>query len=242
METRLTRTGQRLTGLAMLVAVSAVIGTIVVAAARPHAQPPPVQPPAAAAPVTTPLPTKYVVLTFDDGPDPAYTPKVLEVLAKYDVKATFFEVGKNVAKHPELTKAIHSAGHSIQNHTWAHADLRHQTAAGFQKQVGDTDQAIRSAAGITPTCLRPPYGGVSATVRQRAKALGKDLVLWTIDSRDWSKPGTPEIEKRVLGAVKSGSVILMHDGGGNRSQTIAALPSILEKLKAQGYGFRTLSC
>ncbi|MFC9694496.1 polysaccharide deacetylase family protein [Kribbella sp. NPDC056951] len=241
METRLTRTGQRLTGLAMLVAVSAVIGTIVVVAARPHTQaaPPPAAP---VAPVTTPLPTKYVVLTFDDGPDPAYTPKVLEVLAKYDVKATFFEVGKNVARHPELTKRIHAAGHTIQNHTWNHADLRHQTAAGFRKQVGDTDQAIRSAAGVTPTCLRPPYGGVSTTVRQRAKALGKELVLWTIDSRDWSKPGPAVIEKRVLGGVKSGSVILMHDGGGNRSQTIAALPGILEKLKAQGYGFRTLSC
>ncbi|GAA1722182.1 hypothetical protein GCM10009745_84070 [Kribbella yunnanensis] len=241
METRLTRTGQRLTGLAMLVAVSAVIGTIVVVAARPHTQAAP--PPAPVAPVkTTPLPTKYVVLTFDDGPDPAYTPRVLEVLAKYDVKATFFEVGKNVARHPELTKRIHAAGHTIQNHTWNHADLRHQTAAGFRKQVGDTDQAIRSAAGITPTCLRPPYGGVSTTVRQRAKALGKELVLWTIDSRDWSKPGPAVIEKRVLGGVKSGSVILMHDGGGNRSQTIAALPGILEKLKAQGYGFRTLSC
>ncbi|GAB3950390.1 hypothetical protein GCM10029976_085030 [Kribbella albertanoniae] len=240
METRLTRTGQRLTGLAMLVGVSVVIGTIVVAAARP-APPAPV-PPAVAAPVKTPLPTKYVVLTFDDGPDPAYTPKVLEVLAKYEVKATFFEVGKNVARHPELTKRIHAAGHVIQNHTWTHADLRHQTAAGFRKQVGDTDQAIRSAAGITTTCLRPPYGGVSSTVRQRAKELGKELVMWTIDSRDWSKPGAAVIEKRVLSSVASGSVILMHDGGGNRSQTIAALPSILEKLKAQGYGFRTLSC
>ncbi|TDC14754.1 polysaccharide deacetylase family protein [Kribbella albertanoniae] len=224
----------------MLVGVSVVIGTIVVAAARP-APPAPV-PPAVAAPVKTPLPTKYVVLTFDDGPDPAYTPKVLEVLAKYEVKATFFEVGKNVARHPELTKRIHAAGHVIQNHTWTHADLRHQTAAGFRKQVGDTDQAIRSAAGITTTCLRPPYGGVSSTVRQRAKELGKELVMWTIDSRDWSKPGAAVIEKRVLSSVASGSVILMHDGGGNRSQTIAALPSILEKLKAQGYGFRTLSC
>ncbi|WP_238161163.1 polysaccharide deacetylase family protein [Kribbella antibiotica] len=241
METRLTRTGQRLTGLAMIVAVSAVIGTIVVAAARPHTQPAPAPPPAAA-PAATPPPTKYVVLTFDDGPDPAYTPKILAVLAKYEAKATFFEVGKNVAKHPELTKAIHAAGHSVQNHTWAHADLRHQTAAGFRKQVGDTDQAIRSAAGVTPGCLRPPYGGVSATVRARAKALGKELVMWTIDSRDWSKPGPAVIESRVLGGVKSGSVILLHDGGGNRSQTIEALPSILEKLKAQGYGFRTLSC
>ncbi|NOL43566.1 polysaccharide deacetylase family protein [Kribbella sandramycini] len=225
----------------MMIVVSAVIGTVVVVAARPRTAPPPAAP-VVVTPSKTPLPAKYVVLTFDDGPDPAYTPKVLEVLKKYDATATFFEVGKNVAKHPELTKAIHAAGHSIQNHTWAHQDLRHQTASAFRQQVQSTDEAIRAAGGVVPTCLRPPYGGVSATVRQRAKALGKELVLWTIDSRDWSKPGSPAIVQRVLTGVRNGSVILLHDGGGNRSQTVAALPQILATLKAQGYGFRTLTC
>ncbi|HZX05476.1 polysaccharide deacetylase family protein [Kribbella sp.] len=225
--------------------VSAVIGTVVVAAAKSPAQPVTPTPPAAAAVVTpkpTPLPTKYVVLTFDDGPDAEYTPKVLDVLAKYDAKATFFEVGQNVRKHPELTKRIHDAGHSVQNHTWDHSDLRKLTAAKFQQEVSSTDQAIRAQTGSTPTCLRPPYGGVSATVRQRARQLGKGLVVWTVDSRDWTKPGTAAIVQRVLKNVHSGSVILMHDGGGNRAQTVAALPAILTALKAQGYGFRTLSC
>ncbi|MEV5963884.1 polysaccharide deacetylase family protein [Kribbella sp. NPDC051952] len=243
MDVRLTRAGNRIIGLAMMMVVSAVIGTVVVAAARTPSRPTPSPPAAAAAaPTKPPLPTKYVVLTFDDGPDVAYTPKILDILAKYDAKATFFEVGKNVVKHPELTKRIHAAGHSVENHTWTHADLRKLSATAFRQEVSSTDQAIRAQLGSTPACLRPPYGGVNATVRQRAKALGKDLVVWTIDSRDWTKPGTTAIVKRVLTSVHSGSVILMHDGGGNRSQTVAALPTILKSLKAQGYGFRTLTC
>ncbi|WP_427890231.1 polysaccharide deacetylase family protein [Kribbella sp. GL6] len=246
MAVRLTRAGNRAVGLAMMMLVSAVIGTVVVAAARSPAKPvtptPAAEAPAAVVPSPTPLPTKYVVLTFDDGPDAEYTPKVLDILAKYDAKATFFEVGQNVRKHPELTKRIHEAGHSVQNHTWDHSDLRKLTAARFQQEVASTDQAIRAEIGSTPGCLRPPYGGVSATVRQRARQLHKDLVVWTVDSRDWTKPGTAAIVQRVLKNVHSGSVVLMHDGGGNRAQTVAALPAILTALKAQGYGFRTLTC
>jgi peptidoglycan/xylan/chitin deacetylase (PgdA/CDA1 family) len=246
MDVRLTRAGNRMIGLAMMMLVSVVIGTVVVAAAKSPAKPatpePPAAAPAAAAPTKTPLPTKYVVLTFDDGPDIEYTPKVLEILAKYDAKATFFEIGQSVQKHPELTKRAHAAGHSVQNHTWTHPDLRKLGATAFRQQIMSTDQTIRAQTGSTPGCLRPPYGGVSAAVRQRAKALGKDLVVWTVDSRDWTKPGTTAIVQRVLKNVHSGSVILMHDGGGNRSQTVAALPTILKTLKAQGYGFRTLTC
>ncbi|MET9270472.1 polysaccharide deacetylase family protein [Kribbella sp. NPDC003557] len=245
----MTRTGNRVIGLAMMMLVSAVIGTVVVAAAKSPAKPPtpaatpgPSAAAAAATPSATPLPAKYVVLTFDDGPDAEFTPKVLDILAKYDAKATFFEVGQNVRKHPELTKRIHAAGHSVQNHTWTHADLRHLGAAAFRQQITSTDQVIQAQTGSTPGCLRPPYGGVSAAVRQRAKALGKDLVVWTVDSRDWTRPGVAAIEQRVLKNVHNGSVILMHDGGGNRTQTIAALPVILQNLKAQGYGFRTLTC
>jgi peptidoglycan-N-acetylglucosamine deacetylase len=246
MDVRLTRAGNRMIGLALMMLVSVVIGTVVVAAAKSPAKPatpkPPAAAPAAAAPTKTPLPTKYVVLTFDDGPDIEYTPKVLDILAKYDAKATFFEIGQSVQKHPELTKRLHAAGHSVENHTWSHPDLRKLSAPAFRQQIMSTDQVIRAQIGSTPGCLRPPYGGVSAAVRQRAKALGKDLVVWTVDSRDWTKPGTTAIVQRVLKNVHNGSVILMHDGGGNRSQTVAALPTILKTLKAQGYGFRTLTC
>jgi peptidoglycan/xylan/chitin deacetylase (PgdA/CDA1 family) len=238
----LTRAGNRMVGLAMMMAVSAVIGTVVVAAARTPTKPPANAPSAAAEPVKAAPPAKYVVLTFDDGPDPVYTPQILAVLAKYDAKATFFEVGQNVAKHPALTKRIHEAGHSVQNHTWTHADLRHLSAAAFRQQMTATDQAISAQTGQVPRCLRPPYGAVNKAVTRQAKAFQKDLVTWTIDSRDWTKPGTAAIVKRVLSGVKNGSVILMHDGGGNRSQTVAALPAVLQALKAKGYGFRTLTC
>ncbi|MEU8223849.1 polysaccharide deacetylase family protein [Kribbella sp. NPDC048915] len=227
--------------------MSAVIGTVVVAAAKSPADSPAPAPAAAgpaapAGPAPSPLPAKYVVLTFDDGPDAAYTPQVLDILAKFDAKATFFQVGESVRKHPELTKRIHQAGHSVQNHTWTHADLRHLGAAAFRKQITSTDEAIRAQTGSTPACVRPPYGGVDAAVRQRAKAIGKELVVWDVDSRDWKRPGTTAIVQRVLKQVRNGSVILMHDGGGNRTQTVAALPVILKALKAQGYGFRTLTC
>jgi peptidoglycan/xylan/chitin deacetylase (PgdA/CDA1 family) len=241
-----TRSGNRMVGLAMMMVVSAVIGTVVLAAARMPSTPPPSPPAAAAAAAPAPtqvaLPAKYVVLTFDDGPDPTYTPHILDVLAKYDAKATFFEVGQKVAKHPALTKRIHDAGHSVQNHTWTHADLRTLSARSFNQQLQSTDRSISAQTGVLPRCLRPPYGAMNRVATTRAKALGKDLVVWDVDSRDWTKPGTAAIVKRVLAGVHNGSVILMHDGGGNRSQTVAALPRILETLKARGYGFRTVTC
>ncbi|TCN38439.1 peptidoglycan/xylan/chitin deacetylase (PgdA/CDA1 family) [Kribbella orskensis] len=196
--------------------------------------------PAHAAPQAAP--TKYVLLTFDDGPDAKYTPQILEILKSYDAKATFFEVGQNVVKHPDLTKQIHEQGHSVQNHTWSHADLRKLSSASLRNQVAKTDQAIRAQTGYTPRCLRPPYGGVNKVVTQRTDSLDKVIRLWTVDSHDWERPGTSVIVKRVLTGVKDGSIVLMHDGGGNRSQTVAALPSILKTLQAKGYGFAATWC
>jgi peptidoglycan/xylan/chitin deacetylase (PgdA/CDA1 family) len=184
---------------------------------------------------------KYVYLTFDDGPS-RYTPQVLKILRAYGARATFFEVGQNVARNPALTRSVYRQGNSVQNHTWSHPDLRHVSWAVFRSQVQRTDRAIRAQTGYTPRCLRPPYGGTSKQVSRRAATLGKKLRVWTIDTRDWSRPGTSVIVRRALGNVHSGSVILMHDGGGNRSQTVAALPAILRTLKARGFGFTTMSC
>lgn len=183
---------------------------------------------------------KVVYLTFDDGPSPAYTPKVLATLARYGVRATFFEIGQNVAAHPSVTAQVARQGHSVQNHSWSHPDLRKLSAAALNAQVADTDKAIRAQTGRTPSCLRPPYGAVNSTVRSKASALGKQVVLWSVDPADWSRPGTAAIRSRVLNNVRSGSVILLHDGGGDRSQTVAALPEIISTLKARGYGFATL--
>ncbi|MFJ3221432.1 polysaccharide deacetylase family protein [Kitasatospora sp. NPDC086801] len=183
---------------------------------------------------------KVVYLTFDDGPSPTYTPRILGILARYGVRATFFEIGQNVAAHPALTGQVARAGHSVQNHSWSHPDLRRLSASAVNAQVTNTDKAIRARTGRTPSCLRPPYGAVDGAVRSRAAALGKQVVLWSVDPTDWSRPGTAAIQSRVLKAVRPGSVILLHDGGGDRSQTAAALPAILATLKARGYTFGTL--
>ncbi|MFJ9697319.1 polysaccharide deacetylase family protein [Kitasatospora sp. NPDC101183] len=183
---------------------------------------------------------KVVYLTFDDGPSTAYTPKVLNVLARYGVHATFFEIGENVSAHPSVTSQVARQGHSVQNHSWSHPDLRRLSASSVNSQVTKTDRAIRAQTGRTPSCLRPPYGGVNASVRSRAAALGKQVVLWSVDPQDWARPGAGAIESRVLRNVRPGSVILMHDGGGDRSQTVAALPTIISTLKARGYSFGVL--
>ncbi|MBO1416020.1 polysaccharide deacetylase family protein [Streptomyces sp. FH025] len=184
--------------------------------------------------------SKVVYLTFDDGPSPAYTPRILSILSRYGVRATFFEVGENVAAHPSLTAQVARQGHSVQNHSWSHPDLRRLSPSGINSQVVNTDRAISKQTGRTPKCLRPPYGAVNGTVRSRAAALGKQVVLWSVDPQDWSRPGSAAIQSRVLGNVRPGSVILLHDGGGDRSQTAAALPAILSTLKSRGYGFAIL--
>jgi peptidoglycan/xylan/chitin deacetylase (PgdA/CDA1 family) len=157
-------------------------------------------------------------------------------------RATFFQVGRNVSYYPYLTRRAYLRGNSVQNHTWSHVDLRYVSRETFKYQVRKTDSYIRAQTGYTPRCLRPPYGAVNSRVYDRAAALGKKIRIWTVDPRDWSRPGTSVIVRRVLGNVHSGSIVLLHDGGGDRSQTVAALPTILKTLKARGYVFYRLWC
>ena len=202
--------------------------------------------PAAVAGVAPAVPAeaaaRYVYLTFDDGPSTPYTSQIVSILATYQVRATFFETGANVTAHPSLTRLARRGGNSVQNHTWGHKNLTKLTWQSFKYQVRAADSAIRAQTGYTPRCLRPPFGAVNSKVYSRAASLGKTIVLWTLDPRDWSRPGTATITRRVLNNVKNGSIILLHDGGGNRSQTVAALPAILKTLKARGYRFRTRWC
>lgn len=186
--------------------------------------------------------TRFVYLTFDDGPDPRYTPQILRVLGAFGVHATFFELGSEVSSYPYLTRRVHRRAHSVQNHTWSHPDLRYVSWPTFRHQVLATDRQIRAQTGYTPGCLRPPNGGVNSRVYARAARLGKVIRLWTVDPRDWSRPGVSAIVRRVLDNAVSGSVILLHDGGGDRSQTVAALPTILRELKARGYRFYRMWC
>jgi peptidoglycan/xylan/chitin deacetylase (PgdA/CDA1 family) len=181
-----------------------------------------------------------VHLTFDDGPTPAWTPRVLELLARHRAQATFFVVGRNAAAHPELVGQAYAAGHGVGNHTWTHRRLTRLGEAALAAEVGTTSAAIQRATGAPVRCLRPPYATVDAASAGRAGALGLRLVMWDVDSNDWRRPGAGVIAGRVLGRVRSGDVVLLHDGGGDRSQTLAALEQILASLSARGFRFSPL--
>jgi peptidoglycan/xylan/chitin deacetylase (PgdA/CDA1 family) len=184
---------------------------------------------------------KVVYLTFDDGPTPT-TRKVLSLLEQYDAKATFFVIGAKVGQRPGTVKRAYREGHAVENHTWNHPSLKGLTKAQFRSQIARTSNAVRKATGDAPECLRAPYGIVNRTVLARAQRLNMPVIMWNVDSRDWAKPGAPKIARRVLKNVKDGSVVLMHDGGGKRSQTVAALKIILPQLQKRGYTMLALPC
>jgi peptidoglycan/xylan/chitin deacetylase (PgdA/CDA1 family) len=178
--------------------------------------------------------------TFDDGPYSPETEMVLDVLEKNDAEATFFVIGQQVVWDPELTQQETLREHSVQNHTYSHAALDTLERGAFYQEVEQTQIAVQQATGILPTCLRPPYGATDGTTIQQAEELGLDIVLWTIDTQDWTRPGTEALVEYILDNVYPGAILLMHDGGGERSQTIAALDQVLPQLAAQGYVFERL--
>jgi peptidoglycan/xylan/chitin deacetylase (PgdA/CDA1 family) len=179
-----------------------------------------------------------VSLTFDDGPAPAWTPRVLELLARH--RATFFVIGRSAAAHPELVRRVYAAGHGVGNHTLdpPAVDPPRRGGAGDR---GGRDQRGQPAGhrGSRPLPASP-YATVDAASAGRARALGLRLVLWDLGTGDWRRPGAGVIAGRVLSRVRSGDVVLLHDGGGDRSQTVAALQQVLASLSARGYRFRAL--
>ena len=183
--------------------------------------------------------SRTIYLTFDDGPS-AYTGRVLDILDRYDAKATFFVIGQNVGGRKSLVRKMKRAGHTVENHTWDHADLRTLSAAGIRSQIRRTDNAVAAAGGGRSSCVRPPYGATNSTVRSVLRGLDKRQVLWDVDTLDWQAPGTSKIYRSVVDNARSGSIVLSHDGGGTRTQTVAALPRILKTLSDRGYRFRAL--
>jgi peptidoglycan/xylan/chitin deacetylase (PgdA/CDA1 family) len=176
---------------------------------------------------------KVLYLTFDDGPQIEWTPKVLQVLATHKAKATFFVIGREAAAHPDLIARERQAGHRIGNHTWDHALLTHLPEAKVRQEI---------ATGVKSKCFRPPARDTDARIAAISASYRQRQVLWDVDTRDWSKPGTAKILRAILTGARPGAIILMHDGGGNRSETVAALDQALTQLTRQGYTFRSLPC
>jgi peptidoglycan/xylan/chitin deacetylase (PgdA/CDA1 family) len=191
---------------------------------------------AAAATTKAAAKKKTVALTFDDGPGD-YTYKVLDILKKYKIKATFCIVGGNVASYPKTTLRIVDEGHQLCNHSWSHPDLTTLSAAKVKKQLTDTEAAIKEATKKSPTVVRFPYGASNAKVRKVAKSLKLRTLGWDVDPEDWRKPPAKTITARILKATGPGDVVLMHDGGGDRSRTVASLAATIAKLKKKGYTF-----
>lgn len=176
-----------------------------------------------------------VALTFDDGPFPPHTDRILDVLEHYAVPATFFCVGLNSAAHPELLGRIQARGHAFGNHTWSHPYLPDLSEAQILEQLRRTGEAIATFSGGAPTLFRPPYGALPPGPYDWLTTMEATTVLWDVDPKDWSRPGAEVIARSVLDQVRSGSIVLMHDGGGDRSQTVDALPTIIETLLDRGY-------
>ncbi|WP_327064012.1 polysaccharide deacetylase family protein [Kitasatospora purpeofusca] len=178
-----------------------------------------------------------VALTFDDGPHPVHTPQVLDVLARYGAPAAFFCIGLHALAHPGVVRRIAAEGHTLGNHSWSHAYLPDLGPIGLRAQLGFTADALAHACGGTRPSrwLRPPYGGRSPELLTAVAGSGLTTALWDVDAKDWSRPGPGVVAERVLSGVGPGSVVLMHDGGGDRSQTVAALPEVITGLRRRGY-------
>ncbi len=177
---------------------------------------------------------KIVALTFDDGPS-TYTPGFLHVLRNKHVNGTFFEIGQEMAGRGATMRRILAEGNEIGNHTMHH---------GFYPGYADlaaTSARIKAITHFKPCLFRPPGGGVNSSVVAAAAEAGMRTITWDVDPTDWSTPGTGAIYSRIVGAARPGSIILMHDGGGNRSETLAALPSIIDTLRSRGYRFETVT-
>lgn len=191
---------------------------------------------------------RTIALTFDDGPDPVWTPRILDVLRRNHVHATFFVVGTQAVAHPELVRRIVAEGHQIGIHTFTHPDLARLAPWQRSLELREAQLAVAGAAGVTTALLRPPYSSESAalddadwSVLKQADTEGYVTVLTTKDAEDWRRPGLPSVLANATPHGTAGQIVLMHDAGGDRSQTVAALDVLVPRLKAQGFGFATVS-
>jgi peptidoglycan-N-acetylglucosamine deacetylase len=180
-----------------------------------------------------------IALTIDDGPSPVYTPQILRLLRQYGITASFSMIGVNVLAYPGVAREVADAGHMIVNHTQTHHNLAFMRPAGVADEMAYATDAIHRATGRFPDMFRAPYGAWSPTVLRLCGAAGMTPLGWSVDPRDWERPGVTAIIRNILGHTRTGSIILEHDGGGNRSETVAALSVVLPRLLDAGYHFRT---
>jgi peptidoglycan/xylan/chitin deacetylase (PgdA/CDA1 family) len=184
---------------------------------------------------------KIAALTFDDGPHPVLTDEILDILAEYDVKATFFVIGKNAETYKKQLLRAHSEGHEIGNHTYSHLTAKDSSKEKLSDELKKTDKIISEITGQRPRLFRPPTGYCNSIAVESAVGLGYKIILWTVDTRDWAHTSAPEIKKNVSKHIGNGSIILFHDYVSGKSSTAEALRALLPELIADGYSFDTVS-
>lgn len=190
-----------------------------------------------------PTERKLIAITFDDGPNPKNTPKVLDLLKKYDAKATFFVIGEHVLRYPKLTKRVVKEGHELGNHTFSHPSFHNLSQKKIRKEIEEGKKVIHSVSGENGRLFRPPGGAYNEKIVHAANEEGYRVILWSWDqdTKDWSRPGVNKIANNVIKNASNGDIILFHDNAKGKSQTIEALKKILPKLEAEGYRFVTVS-
>ncbi|MFT9847670.1 polysaccharide deacetylase family protein [Aneurinibacillus sp. REN35] len=186
---------------------------------------------------------KLIAFTFDDGPHPVYTRKVLKTLDKYQAKGTFFVTGQRAKRYGSIIKEMSEQGHEIGNHTFSHPSMRRITVEQLQEEIQKTDAIIHSLTGEYPVFFRPPGGVKNDIVIEAARRKKHMIVIWSRnqDTRDWSNPGIKNMVRQVTQHAEPGHIVLFHDSGVNRTQTVKALEQILNILSKKGYKFVTLS-
>jgi len=184
---------------------------------------------------------KVVALTFDDGPEPSYTRQVLEVLDRNRVKATFFMVGEAIEEHPEIAKVVYANGHELGNHSYSHAWLVFKSPDFVRSEIDKTDSLLRNVGVMGAIHFRSPFGSQLIVLPYVLSQKKKKNILFDVDPRDWETQDPQLLTRRVLEQTETGSIILLHDGGGERSGTVQALETIIRELKERGFQFVKVS-
>jgi len=190
--------------------------------------------------------SKQIALTYDDGPNDPHTFKLLEVLAKHDVRATFFMMGRYVQQRPDIARAVAQAGHVIGNHTLTHPNLIFKSSAETRRELVDCHQVLQEAIGEHSNLFRPPFGGRRPATLRIARDIGLQPVMWNVTGYDWNAPPAGVIERKVARQMRGGDVILLHDGehrafGANRAQTVMATENLIRRYRDHGYEFVTVA-
>jgi peptidoglycan/xylan/chitin deacetylase (PgdA/CDA1 family) len=184
---------------------------------------------------------RVAYITFDDGPSPVWTPRILDILQREHVRATFFVLGFRSEKYPWLVRRIHKEGHEIGNHGYYHTYIVHQNQRWVQAEVRRADAAIEAACGVKPMYFRPPGGILNAANLQAVRKMGHPIAMWTVDTNDWKATSAASIIGTIRRDVKPGAIILMHDGIDSSSRyTVKALPSVIHYLRQAGYSLQVL--